>query len=93
MGVSVAVGVKVGIHVFVAVGVLVGVGVSVGVEVTVGVLVGGAVGEGGFGVHPPSRKQELDGFEAINNSPPLSPAASAMMSGLMPPKAAGVQIP
>jgi hypothetical protein len=92
VGVSVVVGVKVGIQVFVAVGVFVGVGVLVGVEVIVGVLVGVGVGEGGFGVHP-SRKQESEGFEARNIPPPLSPAASAMMSGLMPPKATGVQIP
>lgn len=78
---------------FVAVGVFDGVGVFVGVDVTVGVLVGRAVGEGGFGVQFPSRKQEFDGIEARIIAPPLSPAASAMMSGLMPPKATGVQIP
>ena len=77
----------------------VGVGVFVGVDVFVGVTVGVALGPGvgdgvgGFGVQSPSRKQESEGFEAKNIPPPLSPAASAIMSGLMPPKATGVQIP
>ena len=93
VGVFVIVEVLVGMKVAVAVGVCVGVGVFVGVEVTVGVLVGRAVGEGGFGVQFPSRKQDSDGPEARNIPPPLSPAASAMMSGLMPPKATGVHIP
>ncbi len=95
LGTSVSVGVKVynGRSVGVEVGVSVGVGVveGVGVGVALGPAIG--VGVGGFGVQFPNRKQEWDGSEARNIPPPLSPAASAMMSGLMPPKATGVQIP
>ena len=94
LGISVFVGVYVcsGINVGVLVGVSVGVGVFVGVTVSVALGPAGGVGVGGLGVHP-SRKQESDGSEARKIPPPLSPAASAMMSGLMPPKATGVHIP